>query len=147
MVCASRLSSTLTKAQLALHTTDEGYGDTKQTCPSVSSLTNFVRFCSQSIREDRGNQVKSASSCVSGSDRHAEQQLFQSTNLPTSGIAGRFANVAEKPEATIKHIHAACRRGQHLLAVEPRHVHAAAVWQRKQTQVGSQKFQVSSSFK
>ena len=103
--------------------------------------------CSQSIREDRGNQVKSASSCVSGSDRHAEHQLFQSTNLPTSGIAGRFANVAETPEATIKHIHAACRRGQHLLAVEPRHFHAAAVWQRKQTQVGSQKFQVSSSFK
>lgn len=46
-----------------------------------------------------------------------------------------------------KHVHAACRRGQHSLGVEPRHFHAAAVWQHKQTQVGSQNFQVSSSFK
>lgn len=44
------------------------------------------------------------------------------------------------------HVHAGCRTRPHSLGVKAPHFHSAAVWQHKQIQIGSQKFQVSSEF-
>ncbi len=73
---------------------------------SLSLLLSLTNFCMILFRQREGRRslVKSALSCVSGSDRHAEHQLFQSTHLPISGIVGWLANVAETLEATI-HAH------------------------------------------
>lgn len=99
----------------------------------------------ESRQEGRHSLVKHALSCVPGSDRHAENQLLQSTRLPTSGIVGLQALLKrQRPQFT--HIHAGCRRGPHSPDVKSPHFHAAAVWQHKQTQVGSQNFHVSSVF-